>query len=279
MPGTLTHIYVDNGDRVQKGKLMAEMDNAVMLKNLAELQGQLDVATDLFQRQKSLWDQNIGSEVQYIQAKNNKESIERSIATLNENLSLAKIYAPTSGVVDQVILKEGQAIAPGVALCTIVNLDKLKIKGDVPESYVSKIKEGDGVRVYFPDTKEEITTSVSYVSRTINPVNRTFTIECKLSGKGDYRANQIAVMKIIDYENPTAITIPVNLIQRGEDGEFVLVARESATPGEAIAEKVRVTQGENYNGYVEITKGLTGGDRVISTGFQDINPGEVVLIK
>jgi RND family efflux transporter MFP subunit len=279
MPGTLTRIYVDNGDRVRKGQLMADLDNAVMLKSRAELQGQLDVATDLFQRQKSLWDQNIGSEVQYIQAKNNKESVERSIATLNENLSLAKIYAPTSGVVDQVILKEGQAISPGIALCTIVNLDKLKIKGDVTESYVAKIKEGDVVRVFFPDTKEEINTKVSYVSRTINPINRTFTIECKLIGKGDYRANQIAVMKIVDYENPKAIAIPINLVQRGEDGVFVLIAKPTDNPGEVIAEKAMVTQGENYNGNVEITKGLSAGDKVISTGFQDINPGEIVLFK
>jgi len=277
IPGTLTRILVDNGDKVRKGQLIAELGDAVMMKSRAELEGQLAVATDLFERQKSLWEQNIGSEVQFIQAKNNKESLERSIATLNANLELTKIYAPTTGTVDQVILKEGQAISPGIGLCTVINLDKLKIKGDVTESYASKIKEGDPVRVLFPDTGEEITTKVSYVSKTINQVNRTFTVECALPGKGSYLANQIAVMKIVDYENPGAITIPVNLVQRGEDGPFVLIARPGDQPNSAIAQKVPVDLGQNYNGYVEILNGLSAGDKVISTGFQDVNDGETVL--
>ncbi|HJW30711.1 MAG TPA: efflux RND transporter periplasmic adaptor subunit, partial [Saprospiraceae bacterium] len=131
IPGTLKRVLVDNGDYVKKGQLMAEMEDAVMLKSLDELEGQLAVATDLYNRQKALWDQNIGSEVQYIQAKNGKESLERSIATLKENWSMTKIYAPQSGTVDMVMLKQGQAIAPGIPLCNILNLDKLLIKGEV----------------------------------------------------------------------------------------------------------------------------------------------------
>ncbi len=277
MPGALKKIYIDNGDQVKEGQRIAEIDDAVMQKSLAELEGQLDVATDLYERQKSLWDQKIGSEVQFIQAKNNKESVERSIATLKANMALTKIYAPTTGVVDQVILKEGQAIAPGIALCTIINLDKLKVTGDVTESYVSKVTKGDEVTVYFPDSKQQITTKVTYVSRSINPVNRTFTVECALNEKGEFRANQIAVMKIVDYLNPAAITIPVNLIQRGEDGDFVLVAEPTSNRNQAIVKKVDITQGQNYNGHVEITSGLKAGDKVISTGFQDINSGETIL--
>jgi RND family efflux transporter MFP subunit len=277
IPGALRRILVDNGDRVYKGQLIAELDDAVMQKSLAELEGQLDVATDLFERQKSLWDQNIGSEVQYIQAKNNKESLERSIATQKENIALTKIHAPTSGTVDVVQLREGQAISPGVPLCTIINLDKLKVKGDVTESYATRVRTGNDVVVFFPDSDIEITTKVSYVSRSINMTNRTFSVECPLPANGKVLANQIAVMKIVDYENPEVVTVPVNLIQQDGDGEFVLIAEATETQGEAVVRKAKVTQGQNYNGVVEILSGLGDGDRVITTGFQDVSIGERIL--
>ena len=276
MPGTLIKIYVDNGDRVREGQLLASLDDAVLQKNLAELQGQLDLAKDLFERQKLLWEQKVGSEVQYIQARNNVESLERSMATLNENISMTRISAPISGIVDMVLLKEGQAIAPGTPLCSILYLDKLKVKGDITESYISKVKEGDDVVVYLPDTKQEINTKISYVSRAINPQSRTFSVECKLNGKEDLRANQIAVLRITDYRNPEAIVIPVNLIQRGEDGEYVYAIEHVATGNEAQVRKIPITQGQMYNGYVEITSGLQPGDRVISTGFQEVTTGETV---
>lgn len=276
IPGALKRVLVDNGDYVKAGQLLAEIEDAVLQKNLAELQGQLALTTDLYDRQKSLWDQNIGSEVQYIQAKNNKESTERAIATMKENMAMTKIYAPTSGTVDMVMLKQGQAISPGMPLCNILNLSDLKIIGAVTEAYAAKVKKGDEVQIYFPDLDKEITTRVSYVSKSINPVNRTFSIECDLKG-GDYRANQIAVMKIVDYQNAKALTIPVNLIQTGEDGDFVLIAEKTGTGQEAMVKKVAIQQGQNYNGYVEILSGLKEGDILISTGYQDVNTGETVV--
>lgn len=189
---------------------------------------------------------------------------------------MTKIYAPTSGTVDMVMLKQGQAISPGVPLCNILNLNDLKIVGAVTEAYAAKVKQGDVVKVYFPDTDKEITTRISYVSKSINTVNRTFTVECDL-GKGDYRANQIAVMRIVDYHNPKAITIPVNLIQTGEDGDFVVLANKTEVERQATVQKVQIQQGQNYNGYVEILNGLKEGDLLISTGFQDVNIGETVL--
>ncbi len=276
VPGALKKIYVENGDFVKNGQLMAELEDAVMLKNLDELEGKLALANDLYERQKALWDQNIGSEVQYIQAKNNKESLERSIATLKENISMTKIYAPTSGTVDNVMLKEGQAISPGLPLCTILNLSQLKIVGAVTEAYAAKVKQGDMVNVFFPDLNKEITTKVTYVSKSINPANRTFVIECAL-GQGDYRANQIAVMKIVDYQNPKAVTIPVNFIQTAEDGDYVLIGEKTDKDHEAVVKKVLIRQGQNYNGYVEILEGLKAGDFIISTGFQDVNLGETIL--
>lgn len=276
IPGALKKIHVKNGDNVRQGQLIAEIEDAVILSSINELKGQLQVAEDLYNRQKSLWDQNIGSEVQFIQAKNNKESLERSLATLKENWSMTKIYAPTSGTVDNVILNQGEAISPGVPLCIILNLSKLKIKGEVTEAYAAKVTKGDKVQVYFPDTDKEITTTVNYVSKSINPVSRTFNVETVLLN-GDYRANQIAVMKIVDYQNPKAIVIPVNLIQSSQEGDFVLVAEKSGVDNQAVIKRVVVRQGQNYNGYVEILSGLKEGDQVVSTGFQDINNGETVV--
>ncbi|MFN0173578.1 MAG: efflux RND transporter periplasmic adaptor subunit [Saprospiraceae bacterium] len=274
MPGSLKRVLVKNGDNVRQGQLIAEVDDAVMLKSLAELEGQLATATDIFNRQKGLWDQKIGTEVSYIQAKNAKESVERSISTIKEQWSMTKIYAPQSGTVDMVMLKQGQAIAPGVPLCNILNMSNLKVKGEVTEAYAAKVRKGDQVQVFFPDLNKEITTRVTYVSKSINPTTRTFTVECALPG-GGYSANQIAVMKIVDYQSANAVSIPVNLIQTAEDGDFVLIAEKT---GEklATAKKVTVKQGQNYNGQVEILSGLKKGDWVISTGFQDVNNGEVV---
>ncbi|HZV68071.1 MAG TPA: efflux RND transporter periplasmic adaptor subunit [Saprospiraceae bacterium] len=276
MPGVLKRILVKNGDNVKKGQLLAELEDAVMLSSINELKGQLQVAEDLYNRQKSLWDQNIGSEVQYIQAKNNKESLERSMATLKENWNNTRIFAPTSGTVDNVILNPGEAISPGVPLAIILNLSKLKVKGEVTEAYASKVSKGDKVQVHFPDTGKDVITTVNYVSRSINPVSRTFSVESAVLN-GDYKANQIAVLKIIDYQNPKAIVIPVNLIQSSQEGDFVLVAEKTGVDNQATIKRVVVKQGQNYNGYVEILSGLKAGDLVVSTGFQDINNGETVL--
>lgn len=275
MPGTLSRVYVKNGDSVRKGQLLAEIDDNVMQKSLAEIEGQLRLAEDIFNRQKGLWDQKIGTEVAYIQAKNGKEGLERSILTMKESLGQAKIYAPTSGVADMVMLKQGQAISPGIPLCTILNLTNLKIKGEVTEAYAAKVSKGDMVQVFFPDLQKEISTRVTYVSKSINPTNRTFTVECALPVKSDYRANMVAVMKIVDYQNANAMVIPVNLIQTAQDGDFVLVAEKSGDK-QATAKKVTVAQGSNYNGMVEIKNGLKKGDFLITTGYQDVNTGEVV---
>ena len=277
MPGTLVRVLVKNGDFVKKGQLLAQLDDDVMLKGLSELELQLKTAEDIYNRQKGLWDQKIGTEIQFIQAKTNKEALEQRIATTKEQWQQTKIYAPIAGTVDMVILKTGQAIAPGVPLCNIVNMGQLKIAGDVPEAYAAKVKQGLPVQIYFPDLDKEIASRVTYVSKTINPMNRTFTVECALpAGGADYRANMIAVMKIIDYQNPKALVVPVNLIQTSEDGEFVLAADVNGEGNKATVRKVAITQGRNYNGMVEISSGLKAGDRVISTGFQDVNGGETV---
>ncbi|HOY05597.1 MAG TPA: efflux RND transporter periplasmic adaptor subunit [Saprospiraceae bacterium] len=275
MPGTLKRVYVKNGDDVRRGQLLAEIEDNVMQSSLREIEGQLATATDIYNRQKGLWDQKIGTEVALIQAKNNKEGLERSIATLKENIGQTKIYAPNSGTVDLVLLKQGQVISPGMPLCNILNLTNLKIKGEVTEAYASKVRKGDQVQVMFPDLKKEITSRVTFVSKTINPTTRTFIVECALPNAADYRANQVAVMKIVDYQNPNAISVPVNVIQTAQDGEFVMIAEKTGEKT-AVAKKASIKQGSNYNGQVEVLSGLKKGDWIITTGFQDVNNGETV---
>ncbi|MBK8193072.1 MAG: efflux RND transporter periplasmic adaptor subunit [Lewinellaceae bacterium] len=154
MPGALTRILVKNGDIVKKGQLLAQIDDGVLMKSMAELEHQLATAEDIYNRQKSLWDQKIGTEVQFIQAKSQKEGLERSIATLKENLNQTRIYAPIGGSVDMVQLKTGQAISPGIPLCNIVNLSQLKIVGEVTEAYASKVRKGDIANVFFPRSEQ-----------------------------------------------------------------------------------------------------------------------------
>ncbi|MBK6933432.1 MAG: efflux RND transporter periplasmic adaptor subunit [Saprospirales bacterium] len=275
MAGQITRVLIKNGDAVKKGQLLAALDDELMLKGLSELELQLRTAEDIYNRQKGLWDQKIGTEVQFIQARTNKEALEQRIATTKEQWQYTKIYAPISGTVDMVILKAGQAIAPGSPLCHIINMGQLKITGQVPEAYAAKVRQGYAVQLFFPDLNKEVASRVSYVSKSINPTNRTFTVECALPAGADYRANMIAVMKIIDYQNPRAIVVPVNLIQTAEDGDFVLVADKTGDK-QAVVRKANVRQGGTYNGMVEITGGLNPGDLAISTGFQDVNNGETV---
>jgi membrane fusion protein, multidrug efflux system len=275
MGGNITKILVKNGDNVRQGQLLAVLDDAVMEKTIAQLETQLKTAEDVYNRQKGLWDQKIGTEIQLIQAKAQKDGIEQQIATLREQWGQSRIYAPIGGTVDLVLLKVGQAIAPGMPLCNIVSLNRLKVKGDVTEAYAAKVKNGDAVAVFFPDLNKEITTRISYISRTINPMTRTFAVECNLPSGPDYRANMVAVMKIIDYQANNALVVPVNLLQSAEDGDFLLVAEKTGDK-QATAKKVAVKQGQNYNGMVEIKSGLQKGDWVISTGFQDVNNGETI---
>ncbi len=277
MPGSLTRILVKNGSVVAKGQLIAEIDDELMKSSMSQLETQLSFAKDVFNRQKSLWDQKIGTEFQFLQAKNAVEGIEKQIATTKEQWGMSKIYAPISGTVDGVNLKVGQAIAPGVPLCQIVNLGNLKIVGDVPDAYVSKVRNGDPVQIFFPDMNKEVASRVSYISKTINPVNRTFSVECALPSGGNYKPNQVAVMKIVDYSNAAAVVVPINVIQTADGGDFVLVAEKTGEK-QARVRKAEVKQGQNYNGMVEITGGLKKGDLLITTGFQDVNAGEVIAI-
>ncbi|NVO19473.1 MAG: efflux RND transporter periplasmic adaptor subunit [Bacteroidetes bacterium] len=278
-PGIVTNVYVKEGDMVRKGQVLAQLDDNVLQQQIAGLNQQLAFATNIFNKQKALWDQKIGSEVQFLTAKNNKESLEKNLATIQQQVDMYKIKSPINGSVEEVGVKVGQMAAAGaVPVFRVVNFSSAKIVADIAEVYAPKVKPGNEVLVYFPDFKEEMKSSIRFSSKYINPTNRTFQVEVRLGqGKVDFRANMIAVVKINDYHNSHAIVLPVNLVKDSQDGKFVYTT--ALEGGKTVARKLKVEVGQIYNGLAEITSGLKDGDKVISTGFNSLVEGQAVKIK
>jgi membrane fusion protein, multidrug efflux system len=277
MPATVTKILVKAGKQVRTGELLAELDNSTIVAGIEELKTGMQLANTLYEKQKALWDQKIGTEVQYLQAKSQKESLDKRLASLYEQLDMTKIKSPINGTIDEVMLRIGQATAPGAPGIRIVNMGTLKAKGEVAEAYASRIKEGNEVKISFPDTKKEIVARVTYSGKVINPMNRSFTVEATLEGNQDLHPNMLAVLKIADYRNDSAIVVPINTVQNSEEGQFVMIAKQNGK--KITAERRQVKQGLSYNGNVEILSGLNVGDKVITTGYQDLNQGDALLIK
>lgn len=279
MPGVVTSVNVKEGDVVRKGQVLAQLDDNVIQQQIAGVKQQLDFASSLYAKQKSLWDQKIGSEVQYLTAKNNKESLEKNLATLQQQVEMYKIKAPINGSVEEVGVKVGQMAAAGaVPVFRVVNFSGVKIMADIAEVYAPKVKVGNDVLIFFPDYNEEVKSKINFSSKYINPTNRSFQIEVRLgSSKVDYRANMIAVVKINDYRNAKALVLPLNLIKDSPDGKFLFVTREEG--GKTVARKQKVEVGQTYNGIAEIISGVTAGDKVISTGFSSLVEGQPVIIK
>lgn len=275
-PGVVNRIYVTEGDHVTKGEVLAELDADVLKQTLNELKNQLDFATELYSKQKALWDQKIGSEVQYLTAKNNKEALENKIATIEDQIKMSKITSPIDGTIEEIPIKVGQMAAVGYPAFRVVNFSKAKAVADVGESYTDKIQTGDQVQIYLPDLNKELEERVSFSSKYIDPINRTFTVEVGLpSNHFTFRANMIAVLRIKDYFNPSAIAIPQNYIQLSRnEGQYVFVV--SMEEGNKVARKRAITTGITYNGLTEIVSGLRDGDVIITAGYKDLYDGQPI---
>jgi membrane fusion protein (multidrug efflux system) len=277
VPGSVMKVNVRAGDIVKKGSVLATMENAVFMKNLEELQSQRDFANTIYLKQKALWDQKIGTEVQYLSAKNNLDAMDRKLSTVRQQVAQTIIKSPINGVVDAVNIKIGQTVAPGMPVFRVVNFSKLKVKAEVAEAFISKIKPGDMVEINFPDLNKFITTKIDYSGQSIDPLNRTFNVEVFLSEEEkDLHPNTIAVLKIADYVKDSTITLPVKIVQSTPEGSYVFIATNRN--GKMVAEKRTVTVGRNYNGIMEITAGLQGGEPVITSGFQDLADGQPVKL-
>ena len=275
MPGTITRINVKVGDNVNKGDVLAETDARTIQQSIADLQTNYDLVTQIFDKQKNLWDQKIGTEVQFLQAKTNKESMEKKMAMLQQQLSMSKIISPISGTVDAVDIKLGQMVAPGMPAIRVINFSNLKVKADVAETYASKIKKGSEVIVFFPDMDDTLKTKVNFVSRAINPASRTFLVEVLLDNKKEYHPNMVARLNVNDYQSAQpAITVPVRTIQKDENNAlFVFVAENG------IAKKRIVTLGKEYSGKAEIKSGLNENDLLVTLGYDVINDGDPIVYK
>lgn len=276
-PGTVTSVNVKAGDHVTKGQVLATLDDQIMQKAIAEVQNELNLVTTLYNRQKNLWDQQIGSEVQYLEAKTRKEGAEKKLASIQEQWDMTRIKAPFSGTVDNVMIKTGQLVSPQVPAIRVVNLEMLKVKGELPETYIGRVNKNDNALVYFPDLGKEITSKVYYSGNAISNLNRTFNVEVRFGSKENFlRPNMLAVLKIADYNKEKAMSLPVSVVQKGLDGEYVFVAENSG--GKTVAKRKTVKSGMTYNGNVEIVEGLNEGDKVITTGYHDLVEGDIIKL-
>ena len=267
-PGIITQIYAVAGQQVSKGQVLAQLDNKALQQQILQVETQVELANTLYQRQKNLWDQKIGSEVQFLQAKSNRDVILKQLSALKAQASMYKIIAPINGVLDQMDFKIGQAVQPGMQGIRIVNLSKLKVKANVAESYATRVKQGDRVKVVVPSVSDSLITTISYASKVIEPTSRSYTVEVKLPSKQNLKPNMTAVLRIVDYENKAAMVLPIKAIHQAENGEYVFVAKNN------IAKRVEITTKGIYQGNVEVVSGLHVGDNVVIEGTENLEDGD-----
>lgn len=268
--GVVTAVYAAVGQNVSRGQVLAQIDDKVLRQNMSELQTQLQLATTLFERQKNLWDQKIGTEVQYLNAKTQKEAAERRIATLGSQVAMYKIKAPISGTVDAMDLKVGSVASPGMSSIRIINASKLKAKAQVAESYAGRVSQGDNVLVILPDLPDTIRTKISFASKTIDPVSRSFNVEIKLPSNTRYRPNMLSILKIVDYKNDRALVVPVNAIQKAEGGDYLFISENGK------AKRVNIQAGKISEGKAEILTGIKAGDKVVIAGTDGLSEGDII---
>ena len=277
--GRVMKLSVKEGQNVRKGQLIADLDMETLDKQRAELLKTLELAEEVYARQERLWSQNIGSELQYLQAKNNKERLEKSLETLDFNKAKSKVYAPISGSVLSLNIKAGEMAGPGMPIVTLLNVSNIKVSAEVPESYLKAIKKGDKIEVELPALGETRTATINLIGNAINPANRTFKIEASLRNSDKVlKPNLLANVKLNDYTKADAISIPVELVQQEVGGKsYVYSVQEK--DNNLTAQKIYVTTGEVQDGKIIINEGLKGDEQLILDGARMVVNDEVVEIK
>jgi len=273
--GVVTHVNVREGEMVTAGQTLAQIDNSLITRGIDELRSQLELANTVYDRQKNLWDQKIGTEVQFLQAKSSKESLERRLASLQEQNEMTKIKAPVSGVVDAVDVKVGQNIAPGVPAARVVNNSDLKITARISESYSTELKKGDKVIVTFPDINKTVTSRLTFVARNIDALSRTFGVEADLPSDPALRPNMTAVVKVVFETAPSAIVVPINVVQTINNEKIVYVAEQKGS--QTVARKKVVKVDGVFDNLAQV-QGLSKGDKLITTGYQGLTDGDFIKI-
>jgi len=278
MGGILKSLTIEEGAYVKKGQLVGRVDDSVMQKNVDELNLQLNMARDIFQRREKLWKQNIGSEIEFIQAKNNVESIQKSLATLQTQRGKTNIYAPNSGVVEEIFVKQGEVCGSGTPIAKIINTRNLQVVADIPENYLSSFRRGTSVKVILPALEDmEQNAKVSKIGSMIDPNNRTFQIELPISNKGGkVKPNLMAMVEFKAASSNGAVVVPTNLVQNSLEGDFIFVVEK--TDSSQVAKKVKIEVGDSYEGETLVVSGLKGDETLVADGATLVRDGEKVKI-
>jgi len=282
MPGILKSVFVKKGQRVLKGQVLAKIDDGGMSEQVARLEVNAQLAKTTYERQKRLWDQKIGSEMQFLQAKTAYQSQESAVNQLKQQLGKATIKAPFAGIVDAIFKEKGTVVAPGqgAEIFRVVNLSNMYIETDVPENYIGSITKNKTVEVNFPVLGETLTSKINLVGNFINPNNRSFKIEIGVPNlTGKIKPNLTAKLKINDYINPKAILIPQSIISENANGEqFIYIVKDKKENKEVVAERLIIETGRTQGDFIEVTKNLTSESEIIMEGARSVNNGQVVKV-
>ncbi len=270
--GRVQEIKAVEGMRVRKGEVLAEVDTEAIDRNIEEVETQLELAKVIFEKQKRLWDQQIGTEVQFLEAKNRMEILEKNLASVSTQRDRATIRAPFDGTVELVNIRLGELVQPGTPIVNFVGESDLYIEGDVSERYVGILERGDSVEVRFPSINRKLDTRITAVGGVIDPNNRTFKIEAFLPQGEKVKPNMISVIRIKDYEKNGAVTVPTNLILQDNQGEYVFIVEDGA------AKKAYITRGLTYQGKTQIVEGLRGTETLVDKGFREVSENIKVSI-
>lgn len=275
MGGQVKAIYVKLGDNVKSGQLLMKLEDGIIQQNIKQVESQLAFAKNIFTRQENLWNEGIGTEVQFLSAKNNVEGLEKQLSLVKEQLGTTSVIAQVSGVVETVSIRVGETfVGSPMAGITIVNPSALKAVVEVPENYVVKVRKGMSVLISVPDLNATFNSVISLVSETINTTSRTFVAESKMPGSANIKPNQVAVIKLLDHAAKNAIVVPVETVQTDEKGKYVFVLAQEN--GKNIAKKKTVTIGDFYEELIEVNTGLSKGDKLITKGFQGLYDGQLI---
>lgn len=278
--GVLTRVYVTEGQRVNSGQLLATIDDGGLRSQFAQLEAQAALAKTTFERQQRLWEQNIGSEIQFLEAQTAFQSAQNAVDQLKSQLGKTTVRAPFSGVIDEVITDQGQVVTPGQnPLFRLVNLQNMYVQASVPETYLNKIREGTPVIVELPAIGKQYEGKVKQVGSFINPNNRTFKIEVSIPNEdGNLKPNLIATLRLNDYTAESAVVIPEGAIQKNSMGESVVYILEQESDTTGVAKRVTIETGYSQDNLVEVTSGITPGDEVIIQGARNLRDQQKVKI-
>ncbi|MBD0833544.1 efflux RND transporter periplasmic adaptor subunit [Aestuariibaculum sediminum] len=279
--GILTNVYVKEGQRVSKGQLLAKIDDGGLSQQLAQLKIQTDLAKTTYERQKRLWEQNIGSEIQFLQAKSTYESQQEAVNQLEQQVAKTNVRAPFSGTIDDVITEQGSVVAAGQSpLMRIVNLDDMYIETDVPENYISDVTKGKHVVVEFPVLGTSVETKVRQAGDFINPDNRTFKVEVGLPNKDKtIKPNLTARLKINDYSNEKALLVPQSIISENANGEqYIYVISNKNSDNTGVANRVIIKTGKTQGDNIEVLEGIKNGTEIVKEGARSVKDGQTVEV-